>query len=244
MDNIIQQARIDMAAALRLAAHFDMQEGVCNHFSYAIPGIEDRFLINPHGIHWSMMKASDILVINEAGDILEGEHELELTAFCIHSRVHATHPNAHAVLHTHMPYATTLTSLDKGRMEPVNQNVLRFWGDVAYDDDYGGVATATAEGDRIASKINGKRALFLAHHGVIVVGDSIAEAFDDLYYLERACQSQVMAMSTGRPLRYISDNLAKATAEEIKRTHGKDYAVKHFNALKRMLDRDCPDYVD
>ncbi len=244
MSNTFRQARIDMAAALRLAARFNMHEGVCNHFSYVVSGQEDCFLINPHGVHWSMMRASDILVVNEAGDILEGEHELEVTAFCIHSRIHAQHSRARAVLHTHMPYATSLTSLEGGRVEPVTQNALRFWDDVAYDDDYGGVATATAEGDRMASKIGGKRVLFLAHHGVIVVGDSIAEAFDDLYYLERTCEVLVLAMSTGRPLKYISDNMAKATAYEIRNGLSSEYAIKHFNALKDVLDRDCPDYRD
>ena len=243
MSKTFYQSRVDVAAALRLAARFDMHEGICNHFSYALPE-EDCFLINPHGIQWSMMRASDILVVNEAGDILEGSQQLEVTAFCIHSRVHARHDHARAVLHTHMPYATTLTSIQKGRVEPVNQNALRFWDDIAYDDDYGGIATATAEGDRIASKIGDKRVLFLAHHGVIVVGESIAQAFDDLYYIERTCQAQVLAMSTGRPLKKISDNIAKATAEGLKRSLGSEYALRHFDALKALLDRECPDYRD
>ena len=243
MSKTFYQSRVDVAAALRLAARFDMHEGICNHFSYALPE-EDCFLINPHGIQWSMMRASDILVVNEAGDILEGDRELEVTAFCIHSRVHARHHRARAVLHTHMPYATTLTSIQNGRVEPVNQNALRFWDDIAYDDDYGGIATATAEGDRIASKIGDKRVLFLAHHGVIVVGESIAQAFDDLYYIERTCQAQVLAMSTGRPLKKIGDNMAKATADELKRSLGSEYATRHFNALKALLDRECPDYKD
>ncbi len=243
MNDEFYQARVDMAAALRLAARFDMHEGICNHFSYAMPD-QECFLINPHGIHWSMMRASDILIINEAGDILEGEHELEVTAFCIHSRIHAHHQRARAVLHTHMPYATTLTSIQNGRVEPVNQNALRFWNDIAYDYDYGGVATATDEGDRIASKFGNNRVLFLAHHGVIVVGASVAQAFDDLYYIERTCQAQVLAMSTGQPLKKISDNMAKATAEELQKSLSSEYAIRHFNALKMLLDRECPDYRD
>ena len=243
MASIVQQARIDLAAALRLAARFDFSEGVCNHFSYQLPGDEERFLINPHGIHWSLMRASDMLLVDGEGNVLEGAHPLETTAFCIHSEVHRKHPRARCVLHTHMIWATALTSLEDGRLEPVTQNALRFFGDIAYDDDYNGVADSLDEGRRIAEGLGDKRIMFMANHGVMAVAGTIAEAFDDLYYLERACQVQVLAMQTGRPMKYVGDNMAQDVHDNI-RTFAADYAAKHFDALKQVLEREDPGFHD
>ncbi|MDH3919423.1 MAG: aldolase, partial [Rhodospirillales bacterium] len=189
-----QQARIDLAAALRLAARFEFHEGIDNHFSYSVPGMEDRFLLHPYGLHWSEVTAGDILMVDQDGGVVEGEGEVEISAFAIHSRIHRQHPRARCVLHTHMPYATALTAVEQGRLEPINQNSLRFYGDVAYDEDYGGLAHDVDEGARIAAAFGDKRVLFLANHGVIVAGETIAGAFDDLYFLERACRLQVLAM--------------------------------------------------
>ncbi len=242
MADLARQARIDLAAALRLAAHYDFSEGVCNHFSYQLPGDDERFLINPHGVHWSLMRASDLLLIDGDGRVLEGDLPLETTAFCIHAEIHRQHPRARCVLHTHMIWATALTTLECGRLEPVTQNALRFFGDIAYDDDYCGVADSIEEGRRIAAELGDKRILFMANHGVVAVAETIAEAFDDLYYLERACQVQVMAMQTGRPLKHVGDNLAQDVHDDI-RGFAADYADKHFAALKAVLDRESPDYA-
>lgn len=231
----LEEAKIDLAAALRLAAYFGFNEGVCNHFSVAVPGEDDRFLLNPHGIHWSMIRASDILTVNAAGDLIEGPGPAELTAFTIHSRVHASNPAARAVLHTHMPYATALTCVEGAELAPVHQNSLRFYGDVAYDRGYNGLAEDAAEGDRIAACLGHKRVLFMGNHGVLVVGESIARAFDDLYYLEQACRVQVLAMSTGCPLNPVGDDVARKTYGEYQQ--GGAYPEAHFDALKRLLDR-------
>src|SRR3954467_10957356 len=192
-------ARIDLAAAFRLAVRMDLHEGVCNHFSLMLPG--GKFLLNRYGLHWSEVSVSNLLALDADGNVLEGEGEFEKTAFYIHSRIHLAHPRAACVLHTHMPYATTLTLLEGGRLEMVEQNALRFADDIAYDDEYNGLVVDTAEGDRLARVLGTKRVLFLANHGVIVVGPSVAEAFDSMYYLERACRLQVLALSTGLKLR-------------------------------------------
>lgn len=236
MSDSHRQARTDLAAALRLAARMGLHEGICNHFSYAVPG-ENRFLLNPHGRHWSEIRADDILLVDGAGKVLEGGGAAEVSAICIHAPLHRRHPRARCVLHTHMPYATALTAIADGTLEPVIQNALRFHGDVAYDREYGGLAQDLDEGERIARAMGDKRVLFMANHGVIVVGESVAAAFDDLYYLERACQTQVLAMSTGRPLKRISDNLAATAFAEWAGRDG-SYARAHFEALKRLLDRD------
>ena len=232
------QGRIDLAAALRWAARTGLNEGVCNHFSLELA--PNRYLINPQGMHWSEVAAGDILLIDGDGRVLEGKQLLEPTAFFIHSQIHKANPQAKCILHTHMPFATALTLIAGGRLEWCNQNALRFWNRVGYDDVYNGVALDDAEGQRIAAQLNGKDVMFMASHGVTVVGTSVAWTFDDLYYLERACMHQVLAVqgAAGRPLRRIADDLCAAVGQQIAGERGQSDLF--FDSIKRMLDRDEP----
>lgn len=232
--------RIDLAAAFRLAARLDLHEGVCNHFSVMLPDGR-RFLLNRYGLHWSEVTAANLLALDGEGRVLEGEGEFEKTAFFIHSRIHRANRHAACVLHTHMPYATALTLLEGGRLEMVEQNALRFHDDIAYDDVYNGLVVDATEGDRLARVLGDKRVMFLANHGVIVVGPSVAEAFDSLYYLERACRLQVMARTMGGRLRAVRPEVVRA-AFAMMREDAPKYAGAHFGALKRILDREEPDY--
>jgi len=235
-----QAARVDLAAAFRLAVRLDLHEGVCNHFSVMLPD-GHRFLLNAYGLHWSEVTASNLLALDAQGRILAGEGEYERTAFCIHSRIHVANPHAACVLHTHMPHATALTLLEEGRLEMVEQNALRFFDDIAYDDTYNGLVVDNAEGDRLARVLGTKRVMFLANHGVIVVGSSVAEAFDSLYYLERACRLQVLARMMGGKLRPVRAEVVRAACRMMREDAPK-YAGAHFSALKRMLDREEPAY--
>ncbi|GAB5468223.1 MAG: aldolase [Rhodospirillales bacterium] len=237
----VETARRDLAAALRLADRFGLGEGICNHFSFALPGRDDRFLLNPYGRHWAEMRASDILLLDGEGRVLAGEGEPETTALSIHGPIHSRCPEARAVLHTHMPYATSLTLLEDQRLLPLHQTALRFWGQVAYDESFAGLADSAEEGERLAGVLGDRQVLFMANHGVLVAGPSIAVAFDRLYYLERACRQQVEAMQTGRPLRAVSDNIAGLTAAQFAAMN--DFGADHFSALKRLLDRDGADYA-
>jgi ribulose-5-phosphate 4-epimerase/fuculose-1-phosphate aldolase len=232
--------RVDLAAAFRLAVRLDLHEGVCNHFSVMLPDGK-RFLLNRFGLHWSEVTASNLLALDADGRILEGEGEFEKTAFYIHSRIHLAHPRATCVLHTHMPYATALTLLEGGRLEMVEQNALRFHDDVAYDDIYNGLVTDNAEGDRLAKALGAKRVMFLANHGVIVVGETIAEAFDSLYYLERACRLQVLARSMGGSFRKVRKDVVETTYRML-RKDAQQYSEAHFAALKGILEREEPGY--
>ncbi|GIX26845.1 aldolase [Pelomicrobium sp. G1] len=241
MGDPLKQARIDLAAALRAAEALGFHEGVCNHFSVKAPGAADRFLVNPFGLHWREITASRLLLVDAEGRVLEGEGRVEKTALCIHTALHRRNPRAACVLHTHMPYATALAMTEGGELLPAGQNALRFYGDIAYDDAYNGLALDESEGDRIAAALGDKRVLFLANHGVIVVGKSVAAAFDDLYYLERAAQAQVLALSTGLPLRRVPDEIARRTFQEFTSTDS--YAILHFEALKRLLAGVDPDYT-
>jgi len=248
-------ARVDLAAAFRLAVRLDLHEGVCNHFSLMLPPGERfrseeaprkaRFLLNRYGLHWSEVTAANLLALDAEGNVVAGEGEVEKTAFYIHSRIHLANRRAACVLHTHMPYATALTLLENGRLEMVEQNALRFHDDVAYDDTYNGLVVDTAEGDRLARVLGDKRVMFLANHGVIVVGPTVAEAFDALYYLERACRLQVLARSmianAGGKLRAVRPEVARDACRMMLADAPK-YAGAHFGALKRILEREEPDY--
>ena len=236
----IGSLRVDLAAALRWAARLGLNEGICNHFSVAASPAGDRFLVNPLGLHWAEIRASDLVLADADGKVLEGDREVEDTAFFIHSRIHLRNASARAVLHTHMPYATALTLVEGGRLEMVEQNALRFYDRIAYDDSYNGLALDNAEGDRLAAALGNRSIAFLASHGVIVSGPTIHQAFDDLYYLERAAKLQVLARSTRLPLRPIPEEVVRRTASAI----GQDgsYAARHFEAVKRILDREEPEY--
>jgi ribulose-5-phosphate 4-epimerase/fuculose-1-phosphate aldolase len=248
MADALQEQRIDLACALRWAARLGLQEGVCNHFSLAVAEEDgsirgERFLINPYGLHWSEVRASDLVLCDAEGNVLEGKHEVEPTAFFIHSRVHLRAPQAVCILHTHMPYATALTLRENGRLQMCEQNALMFHGRLAYDDDYDGLALATEEGDRLAGKLGNASSLMLASHGVLVTGRNVAQAFTDLYYLERAAQFQVLAQAGGHKLRTIPEAVQRRTAQQFAETLG-ELAERHFTALRRMLDKEEPDYRD
>jgi ribulose-5-phosphate 4-epimerase/fuculose-1-phosphate aldolase len=235
----IRQAKIDLTAALRMAAHLGLHEGICNHFSLAVPSETGAgaFLINPQGVHWSDVVPSDIVTVDVHGNKLDGHRNVEPTAFFIHGRIHKAKKNARCIMHTHMPYATALTLVDGG-LEWVSQNSLRYYGRVAYDTEYGGLALDDQEGDRITSKLVDADVLFMANHGILLCGESIANVFDDLYYLERACTVQVLAQSTGKKLRLIPDHIAFRTARQFE--HERQQSTMHFDAMKLHLDRISP----
>jgi ribulose-5-phosphate 4-epimerase/fuculose-1-phosphate aldolase len=232
------EARRDLAAALRWANRLGYGEGICNHFSMEIPGRAGHFLINPQGLHWSEVTPGDLVVVDAAGRKVDGRHRVEPTAFFIHGAMHRSRPSAKCVLHTHMPYATALTVIHGGRLEWASQNALKFHGRVAYDDNYNGLALDEAEGERMCALARDADVLFLANHGVIVCGPTMAAAFDDLYYLERACMLQVLAMGTGKALRIVPERVAMMTGRQM--AEDGEQTQLHFAALKRMLDRDEP----
>ena len=239
MSTNIAEARRDLAAILRWSCRLGLSEGICNHYSFALG--DDRFLVNPFGYHWSELRASQILLVNYEGQVLEGDGKVEATAMFIHSQIHRGLPQARCVLHTHMPFATAIAALEEGRLEMISQNSLRFYDDVAYDDDYQGLALDSAEGIRMCKQFGNKRVLFLANHGVICIGGSIAGAFDDLYYLERACEVQILAQSTQRPRKVVPADVCRLTVEQFKADDS--YAHAHLAAIRRILDRECPDYA-
>jgi ribulose-5-phosphate 4-epimerase/fuculose-1-phosphate aldolase len=241
-----RQARIDLAACYRLAAHFGLNEGIDNHLTLLVPGHADRFLLAPFGLLWSEVRASDFMVIDFEGRVLSGRGPVEDTALFIHLPVHKLAPQARCALHTHMPYATALAMLENPRLEMAGQSAIFFHDDIAYDCDYNGFAFDQTEGERLARALGSKSVLCMRNHGVLVVGGNIPEAFQRLYFLERAAQAQVLALSTGRALRLIPEPVVRTTAAQCasgSRVGGRDRAELHFEALKRLLDRTQPDYA-
>ena len=225
--------RADLALALRAAAHFGLGEGVCNHFSVALPGEDGLFLLNPRGLMWSEVKADDIVIVDAHGRVVAGRHEVEPTAMFIHAAIHRIASKA-CVLHTHMPYATALTlTEDCGLDTTLSQNAMRYHGRVALDREYNGLALGPEEGERIAHALEGKDIGVLGNHGVVVCGERIDYAFDDLYYLERACAAQVLARSTGRALRPVAADLAQRVADQVQGERLQ--SALFFTALKRTL---------
>ena len=241
----VREAKIHLAAAHRLAVLDQLEEGIDNHFTVTVPGRNDRYLILPFGLHWSEARASDMIVFDESGATLEGEGVVELSAQCIHAPIHRI-TGARVVLHTHQPWALALNMLKNNRLLPANQTAAFFHGHVAYDDTYAGTADTLEEGERLAKVIGDKSVLFMKNHGVLVVGNSVAQAYKRIYKLERVCRTQVLAMSAGQPLEVLSDAIVKQVqAEPADDRHSRsEREALYFEAMMRVLDRELPGYAD
>src|SRR3954471_11181391 len=173
----VLQAKVHLAAALRLAVLHSLEEGIDNHFTVTVPGSEDRHLILPFGLHWSEARASDMIVFDESGSTLEGNGVVELSAQCIHAPIHRI-CGSRVVFHTHQTWAVALNMLKDNRVVPASQTAA-FYGDlIAYDDDYQGTADFPSEGERLARLLGGgKKIVFLKNHGILVAADTIAQAY-------------------------------------------------------------------
>jgi ribulose-5-phosphate 4-epimerase/fuculose-1-phosphate aldolase len=239
----VRAARVDLAACFRMAARLGLHEGICNHFSFVVPGRDDLFLVNPHGWAFAEITASRLLVCDFEGHVIAGEGVPEATAFFIHARVHKNVARAKACFHTHMPNATALAMLEGPPLLWAGQSALKFYGRTVVDEDYNGLALDTAEGDRIAASIGEADIVFMKNHGVMVCGPTIAEAWDDLYYLERAAEVQRLALSTGRTLKPVPPAIAAKTYAQM-REGDRESARLHLESVKRILAREEPDFAD
>lgn len=238
----VWQARQDLAACFRMAHRLGLHEGICNHFSAMLPGSDSLFLVNAYGLAFAEVTASNLLVCDFEGNVVEGDGMPEATAFYIHARVHKNNPRARVALHTHMPYATALSMTEGPPLVWAGQTALKFFGRTIVDENYNGLALDNAEGDRIAASMGDADIVFMRNHGVMVTGASIAEAWDDLYYLERACEVQCLAMATGRRLTPVPEELARRTAQQM-RDGDAESARLHMASIRRQLDQSEPDYA-
>jgi ribulose-5-phosphate 4-epimerase/fuculose-1-phosphate aldolase len=237
----VRQAKVDLAACFRFAARLGMEEGICNHFSAVLPGYDDLFIVNPYGYAFSELTASKLLICDFEGRVVSGDGVPEATAFYIHARMHLNVPRARVAFHTHMPYATALSMVEGEPLIFAGQTALKFYGRTVVDPDYNGLALDNSEGDRIAAAVKDADIIFMKNHGVMVLGRTIAEAWDDLYYLERACQVQCIALSTGRRVHPVDPGVAAATAKQMRNGDGESGRL-HLESIKRTLDREEPAY--
>ena len=235
-----REARIELAAAFRMAVAFDFHEGVSNHFSMLIPGRQDRFLINPIGLHFSEVTASSLAIVEVDGTPVSGV--APATGIGIHAPIHRLCPQASVVLHTHQPWTTALAMQDELHLAPISQTSLQFTDRVVYDERYEGLADLD-EGERLAKVLGEHEVMFLRHHGILVAGRELGVAMDDLYMLEKAAQLQVLASGLG-PLTPIR-------AETIDRTRGQftgegmlEWGRMHWAAMLRMVEKTQPDFAD
>ena len=243
-DIAYQQQRIDLAAAFQTAANLGLHEAVANHFSLTVNEAGTEFLINPNQRHFSLIKASDILLL-DANDptTMDRPDAPDPTAWGLHGSVHRHIPHARCIMHVHSPYATALACLEDNSLPPLDQNCAMFYQRYAIDTNYGGLALE-AEGERCSRLLSDPKikVLIMSNHGILVLGDSVADTFDRLYYFERAAMTYIHALQTGKKLRILSHEIAEKTARELDQ-YGSQ-ADRHFNDLKTILDRDGSDYRD
>ena len=236
------QARVDLAAALRWAAKLNLHEGVANHFSLAINDSGSRFLMNPNQRHFSRIKASELIEIDvNDPEVLTGPDAPDITAWGLHGSIHRHCRHARCVMHVHSNYATVLAALADSRLPPIDQNAAMFYNRYVIDEFYGGLALED-EGERCARLLHDpkKRVMIMGNHGLLVVGASVADTFNRLYYFERAAGTYIQALQTGRELRVLSDEVAEKTAQQLEAYPQQD--ERHFVELKAILDNEGSDY--
>jgi ribulose-5-phosphate 4-epimerase/fuculose-1-phosphate aldolase len=240
------EARVHLAAAHRLAVLHELEEGIDNHFTMTVPGGDGQYLILPYGRHWSEARASDLIVFDDDGRVLEGSQgSLELSAHSIHAPIHRI-TGARVVMHTHQTWAIALNMLQDNRVVSASQTAAFFHDQIAYDDDYCGMAATSDEGARLAAAMAGKPVVFMKNHGVLVTGATVAQAYRRLYRLERVCRNQVLALGTGRPLAVLPDEVAaRVQTPNPDDSHPRGERERlFFEAMLRVLDRELPGYRD
>jgi ribulose-5-phosphate 4-epimerase/fuculose-1-phosphate aldolase len=244
MSEQVRQARVDLAAAHRLAARDGLAEGTWNHLTLTHPEDPERMLMTPANEHWSLVTASSLL---DVGPEFEPSGSAWV-AYRIHGPVHAARPDARCVLHVHSPAVTALSMLADCRLRMVDQTALTFHGRVAVTAEFDGLQAAnTDQGKAMAEALGEHRnVLLLRNHGAVVTGPTVAEAYLDLYLLERTCSAQMKALATGLPLNELSEEQLAAFAARSRVDRDEnglaDVFRRNFEAMKRVLDRDEPGY--
>jgi ribulose-5-phosphate 4-epimerase/fuculose-1-phosphate aldolase len=237
------QERVDLAAAFRWTARLNMHEGVANHFSFAINDDGTQFLMNPNQMHFSRVKASDMIVV-DANDpkTLSGPNAPDPTAWGLHGGIHRHCPHARCAMHVHSIHATVLATLKDSRLLPIDQNCATFFNRYVIDDHYGGLAFEE-EGERCAGLLSDpkQKVMIMGNHGIMIIGSTVAETFNRLYYFERAAETYIRALQTGQPLRVLSDEIAEKTAQELEDYPEQD--ERHLSELKAILDDEGSNYA-
>lgn len=242
-DTEVQALRVDLAAAFRLAVQFGWHESVGNHFSAAVSADGKRFLLNPRWKHFATICASDLLLLDaDAPDVMHRPDAPDRSAWAVHGSLHRAIPGARVLLHCHPIHATALAALKDPGLKPIDNNTARFFNRVAIDTGFGGISDSAAEGARLVAAMGTHKTLLMGNHGVTCAGQTVAEAFEDLYFFEKSAQTLLLAYASGQPLAVLSDAVAEHTAIGWEDYRG--MAQEHFDYLKAGLDRSDPSYRD
>ncbi|WP_323037797.1 class II aldolase and adducin N-terminal domain-containing protein [Pararhodobacter sp.] len=242
LDNVMTEARSDLAAAFRWTARLTMHESVANHFSLAVDDAARQFLINPNGRHFSRISARDLILLDaDDPNTMDRPGAPDPTAWGLHGGIHRACRHARCVMHVHSIHATVLASLANSRLPPIDQNSAMFFNRHVVDDGYGGMAQGE-EGARCATLLADPKmtTMVMGNHGVLVIGNSVAEAFHRLYYFERAAETYIRALQTGQALRVMPDEIAEKTAQEWEAYPG--FAEAHLRELKAILREEGSDF--
>ena len=235
--------RTDLAAAFRWTARLNMHEAVANHFSLAVNEDGTRFLMNPNQVHFSRIRASELLLL-DANDpeCAAGPNAPDPTAWGLHGAVHRRCPHARCVMHVHSIHATVVACLADSTLPPIDQSTATFFGRIVVDDGFSGLAFEE-EGERCAGLFADpkQKVMVMGNHGILVIGSSVADTFNRMYYFERACETYIRALQTGKRLRVLSDEIAEKTAQEIEDYPG--LADNHLVELKSILDEEGSNYA-
>ena len=236
------EIRIDLAAALRLSAKLGIHEAVANHFSAAVSQDGKSFLMNPKWVHFSKVKASDLILVHadDAGSFEKGK--IDSTAWAIHGQIHKLRPDIKVIMHLHPIYATALSCLKNPTLLPIEQNSARYFNRVSYDSNYSGMADQVAEGQRLANLLKDNTRLLMGNHGVLIASHDIGLAFDDMYTFERSSQILIHAYSTGQTLNILNDDVAEKTAKDWEKIE--DFSMSHFQEMKSILVAEDPSFLD
>ena len=238
----ITELQRDLAATFRWTARLNMHEGVANHFSACVPGSSTDFYVNKAGLHFSQIKASDIILVTKDNieELKQKPDLVDPTAINIHGAIHQKVPHARCIFHVHSKYATALSTLKDPIMKPIDQNTMIFFNRVSVFNEFGGLGFED-ESIKMANALGNKQHLLLANHGIITTGETIAEGFNYLNYFEKAAETYLTALSTNKELNVVSDEIAEKTAQETA-----DYPINlaqlHLDQIKKILDKEEPDY--
>ena len=237
----INELKHDLAAAFRWTARLNMNEGIANHYSVCLPNSND-FYVNGSGLHFSSIKASDMVLVeqNKIEEIKNNPELVDPTALNIHGTIHRKVPHARCILHVHSKYATALSTLKDPVLKPIDQNTMRFFNRVSTFNDFGGLGFEE-ESNKMASTIGNNSLLLLANHGILTLGQTVADAFDKLYYFERACETYITALSTNAELNIVDSKIAEKTAQEWE-NYPVNMGQQHLDEIKKILDKEDMSY--
>src|SRR5580704_13624572 len=228
-----------LAAAFRLFSKFGFDEGVAGHITARDPERADHFWVNPLAVHFGHIRVSDLILVNDRGEVVEGDRPVNTAAFAIHSQIHAARPDVMAAAHSHSVYGKSWSALGR-TLDPITQDVCAFYEDHGLFDDYTGVVVDTEEGKRIGAALSDYKAVILRNHGLLTVGETVDEAVWWFITMERSCQAQLLAEAAGTPV-LIRQEMAALTRSQVGTHYG---GWLSFQPLYERIVREQPDLLD